>query len=66
MKVTKKSISNGKKSPSKKSTSKVAAKKDAATTLDDLFESCLKDALWAENALYKTLPKMSKMQPQPI
>lgn len=60
MKVTKKSISNGKKSPSKKSTSKIAAKKDAATTLDDLFESCLKDALWAENALYKTLPKMSK------
>ncbi|QIG89385.1 ferritin-like domain-containing protein [Chryseobacterium sp. POL2] len=43
-----------------KSTSKIAAKKDAATTLDDLFESCLKDALLAENALYKTLPKMSK------
>lgn len=39
---------------------KVAAKKDAAKSLDDLFEDCLKDALWAENALVGALPKMAK------
>lgn len=39
---------------------KVAAKKDAAKSLDDLFEDCLKDALWAENALIEALPKMAK------
>ncbi len=44
----------------KNSTQKVSPKKDAAKSLDDLFEGCLKDALWAENALLKALPKMSK------
>lgn len=39
---------------------KVQPKKDAAKTLDDLFEDCLKDALWAENALKDALPKMVK------
>ena len=43
-----------------KTAKKVAAKSDAAKSLDDLFEDCLKDALWAENALYKALPKMAK------
>ena len=42
------------------SNEKVTPKKDAAKSLDDLFEDCLKDALWAENALYKALPKMVK------
>ena len=35
-------------------------KKDAAKNLDDLFEDCLKDALWAENAVKDALPKMAK------
>lgn len=39
---------------------KEKAKNDAAKSLDDLFEDCLKDALWAENALVEALPKMSK------
>lgn len=47
------------------STSKVKAKSDAAKTLDDLFESCLKDALWAENALKDALPKMAKNASSP-
>jgi len=37
---------------------KIKAKKDAAKSLDDLFEACLKDALWAENALKDALPLM--------
>lgn len=41
-------------------TKKVEPKKDAAKTLDDLFEDCLKDALWAENAVKSALPKMIK------
>lgn len=41
-------------------TQKVAAKKDAAKTLDELFQDCLKDALWAENAITGALPKMAK------
>ena len=49
-----------KKTKPKNSTQKVSPKKDAAKSLDDLFEGCLKDALWAENALLKALPKMSK------
>lgn len=36
----------------------IAPKKNAATSLDDLFEDCLKDALWAENALTEALPLM--------
>ena len=28
--------------------------------MDDLFEDCLKDALWAENAVKDALPKMIK------
>lgn len=39
---------------------KVAAKSDAAKSLEDLFEDGLKDALWAENALKDALPKMAK------
>lgn len=41
-------------------TKKVEAKKDAAKSLDDLFEDCLKDALWAENAVKDALPLMIK------
>ena len=41
-------------------TKKVEPKKDAAKTLDDLFEDCLKDALWAENAVKSALPNMIK------
>jgi ferritin-like metal-binding protein YciE len=36
----------------------VTPKKDAAKTLDELFEGYLKDALWAENAMTEALPKM--------
>lgn len=58
---TKKTTSKKTTTPTKKKvTAKVAPKKDAAKSLDDLFEDCLKDALWAENAMYKALPKMSK------
>lgn len=39
---------------------KVTPKKDAAKSLEDLFEDCLKDALWAENAVKDSLPKMIK------
>lgn len=39
---------------------KIKAKADAAKTLDDLFEGCLKDALWAENAMKDALPKIIK------
>lgn len=41
-------------------TSKVKPKKDAAKSLEDLFEDCLKDALWAENAVKDALAKMVK------
>ena len=41
-------------------TSKIKAKADAAKTLDDLFEGCLKAALWAENAMKDALPKIIK------
>ncbi len=44
---------------------KVKAKSDAAKTLDDLFEDCLKDALWAENAIKTALPKMAKNATSP-
>lgn len=49
-----------KKETPKKAAPKVAPKKDAAKSLDDLFEDCLKDALWAENAVKDALPKMIK------
>lgn len=39
---------------------KITPKKNAASSLDNLFEDCLKDALWAENALKEALPLMSK------
>lgn len=39
---------------------KVTPKKDAAKNLSELFEDSLKDALWAENAVTKALPKMAK------
>lgn len=38
----------------------VTPNNDAAKSLDDLFEDCLKDALWAENAVKDALPKMIK------
>jgi len=38
----------------------VTLNKDAAKSLEDLFEDCLKDALWAENAVKDALPKMIK------
>ena len=41
-------------------TGKIKAKSDAAKTLDDLFEGCLKDALWAENAVKDALPTIIK------
>lgn len=41
-------------------TKKVKAKNDAAKSLADLFEDCLKDALWAENAVKDALPLMVK------
>lgn len=39
---------------------KVSPAKGAAKNLEDLFEDCLKDALWAENAVKDALPKMIK------
>jgi ferritin-like metal-binding protein YciE len=47
------------------STNKVEPKKDAAKSLDDLFEDCLKDAYWAENAVKDALPKMIKNASSP-
>jgi ferritin-like metal-binding protein YciE len=41
-------------------TKKIAPKKDAAEDLQALFEGCLKDILWAENAIIDALPKMVK------
>lgn len=35
----------------------ISAKQDAASSLAELFEGCLKDALWAENAMAEALPK---------
>ncbi len=43
-----------------KPAAKIPAKKDAAKTLEDLFEDGLKDIYWAEKALTKALPKMEK------
>lgn len=64
-----KSINSAKKSPTPKSKSadkgKVAAKKDAAKDLQDLFEDGLKDIYWAEKALKKELPKMEKNASSP-
>ncbi len=36
----------------------IKPKRGAASSLNDLFEDCLKDALWAENALVDALPLM--------
>lgn len=44
---------------------KVPAKKNAAKRLEDLFEDGLKDIYWAEKALTKALPKMSKNASDP-
>lgn len=41
-------------------TKKIEPKKDAAKTLEDLFEDSLKDALWAEDAVKDALPLMIK------
>ncbi len=41
------------------------AKKDAAKSLQDLFEDSLKDIYWAEKALTKALPKMQKNATSP-
>lgn len=43
-----------------KSTSKKSTKSKEATGLNQLFEDMLKDIFWAEKALVKALPKMSK------
>ena len=43
----------------------VKAKSDAATGLTDFFEDGLKDIYWAEKALTKALPKMSKNATSP-
>ena len=51
---------NSKSATAAKSTSKTAAKKDAAKNLMGLFEDSLKDIYWAEQALAKALPKMQK------
>ncbi len=52
-----------KKSPATKD--KLPAKKGAAKNLRDLFEDGLKDIYWAEKALTKALPKMSKNASDP-
>lgn len=44
----------------KKTIGKVAPKKGAAKDLNDLFEDSLQDIYWAEKALVKALPKMTK------
>jgi len=44
----------------KQTTTKATPKKDAAEGLRDLFIDSLKDIYWAEKALSKALPKMSK------
>ncbi|MGG1922711.1 DUF892 family protein [Chryseobacterium sp. NRRL B-14798] len=52
-----------KKTPAKKATpakAKTPAKKNAAKSLEDLFEDALKDIYWAEKALLKALPAMMK------
>ena len=43
----------------------VKAKSDAATGLTEFFEDGLKDIYWAEKALTKALPKMSKNATSP-
>lgn len=49
----------------KSESGKIAAKKDAAKDLQDLFEDGLKDIYWAEKALKKELPKMEKNATSP-
>ena len=57
--ATKKAVTK-KTQPKKAAPAKIAPKKDAAKSLDDLFEDCLKDALWAETAVKDALPKVIK------
>lgn len=56
MATSKKSASKTKKAATKK----IVAKKDAAQELHELFVDDLKDIYWAEKALTKALPIMSK------
>jgi len=58
MKSVKTSSQNGAASSAKGK--KAPAKSDAATGLRDLFEDSLKDIYWAEKALTKAIPKMTK------
>lgn len=66
MKTATKTSATSKKTPStvKNSASaakgKVKAKTSAAEGLKELYIDCLKDIYWAEKALLKTLPKISK------
>lgn len=55
-----KTISIGKKVSHSKPAGKQKAKPDAAEGLRELFVDSLKDIYWAEKALTKALPKMSK------
>lgn len=56
----KKVINMGTKVTNSKSQGNVKAKSDAAEGLRELFVDSLKDIYWAEKALTKALPKMSK------
>ena len=61
--ATKSSRSGAKKSAGRKPkaySGMTKAKSDAASQLEELFEDQLKDIYWAEKALTKALPKMSK------
>jgi len=66
MKKTNATADKKTKTPAKKTTTsktpvrKVRAKASAAEGLRELFEDSLKDIYWAEKALTKALPKMSK------
>ena len=51
------------KTAKKAAPAKIPAKKDAAKTLEDLFEDGLQDIYWAEKALTKALPKIEKNTP---
>ncbi len=58
-------MKTAKKAAPKKSAAKIPAQKDAAKTLENLFEDGLKDIYWAEKALTKALPKMEKNATSP-
>jgi len=64
---TKKTESTTKKAPAKETTPRGVAKPkaNAASGLTELFEDALKDIYWAEKALTKALPVMSKNATSP-